>query len=248
MRAMQMRQPRSLHFAEPRWCRLVRKTGLVGEEGVLIILSLVPAGVQSDGDFGGDLRDLYTMNGIDLRLSRVMQLFAQHGGSQYGGESVTQLEHALQSALLAEQLQSPPTLVAAALLHDVGHLLHELPDDAPERGIDDRHEQLGADFVGSHFVRETVDPIRLHVAAKRYLCTVDEHYILSLSPPSITSLYLQGGRMNAVEVAAFEAEPLFQEAVLLRRWDDTAKIPDLQTPTIDHFLPALESSLLPSGN
>jgi phosphonate degradation associated HDIG domain protein len=186
-------------------------------------------------------------NTLDQRLATIVSLFKAHGDSQYGGEAVSQLEHALQTALLAEQQNSPPTLVAAALLHDVGHLLHSLPDDAPERGIDDRHEDLGANFTARHFVRETVDPIRLHVSAKRYLCSIDDVYITTLSPPSITSLYLQGGRMSTEEVAAFEAEPLFREAVQLRRWDDEAKVADLPTPTLEHFLPALARSLTPAS-
>ena len=187
------------------------------------------------------LRDLHAA--MNPRLQAIVQLFEQHGNSQYGGEAVTQLEHALQAALLAEQHQSPPTLVAAALLHDVGHLLHKLPDDAPDQGVDDRHEQLGARYLAKHFVRETVDPIRLHVASKRYLCRVEPSYAATLSAPSITSLHLQGGLMNDAERAAFEAEPSYADAVKVRRWDDEAKIAGLPTPPLEHFLPALESSL-----
>jgi phosphonate degradation associated HDIG domain protein len=182
---------------------------------------------------------------MNRRLQQIVTLFEEHGNSQYGGEAVTQLEHALQAAYLAEQQQSPPTLIAAALLHDVGHLLHNLPDDAPEQGIDDRHEQLGARYLTKHFVRETVDPIRLHVASKRYLCTVEPEYAAALSQPSLTSLQLQGGKMNDGERAAFEAEPSYADAVKVRRWDDEAKVAGLVTPPLAHYIPALESSLLP---
>jgi phosphonate degradation associated HDIG domain protein len=179
------------------------------------------------------------------RLQAIVTLFRRNGNSQYGGEAVTQLEHALQAALLAEQQQSSATLVAAALLHDVGHLLHHLPDDAPDQGIDDRHEQLGARYLARYFVREMVDPVRLHVASKRYLCTTEPQYAASLSAPSLTSLQLQGGKMNDAECTAFEAEPSFADAVKVRRWDDEAKVPGLETPPLEHYLAALESSLLP---
>jgi len=183
---------------------------------------------------------------MNRRLELIVSLLEQHGDSQYGGEAVTQLEHALQAALLAEQHGAAPAIVAAALLHDVGHLLHNLPDDAPDRGIDDRHEQLGARFLAKHFVPQLVDPVRLHVASKRYLCTVEPDYLQTLSAPSITSLHLQGGLMNDGECAEFQAEPWFREALLVRRWDDEAKIAGLATPPVSHYISALESSLLPA--
>lgn len=169
------------------------------------------------------------------------QLFAERGDSEYGGEAVTQREHALQCALLAEQAGSPPSLVVAALLHDVGHLLHDLPTDAPDQGIDDAHENSGNHFLKKHFGPEVTEPVRLHVAAKRYLCTVDASYYDQLSEPSIVSLKLQGGTMSDEEKAEFESSPHWKESLELRRWDDLAKVVDLKTPSVDHYLPMIDA-------
>jgi [1-hydroxy-2-(trimethylamino)ethyl]phosphonate dioxygenase len=122
------------------------------------------------------------------------------------------------------------------LLHDVGHLLHELPDDAPDDGVDDVHERLGHAWLRRTFVPEVCEPVRLHVAAKRYLCAVDADYQRSLSPPSLQSLALQGGPFDADEAREFEDGPHFRECIELRRWDDLAKVPELETPSLDHFL------------
>lgn len=166
----------------------------------------------------------------------IQRLFAAHGHSQYGGEAVSQQEHALQAALLAEREQAQPELIIAALLHDVGHLLHELPDDAPDRGIDDRHETLAAHWLAKRFGPEVVEPARLHVAAKRYLCATDAAYCRELSYPSALSLKLQGGPMTPDEVREFESQPHFESAVRLRRWDDAAKLAGLETPDVGHYM------------
>ncbi|HEX3658029.1 MAG TPA: HD domain-containing protein [Pirellulales bacterium] len=166
---------------------------------------------------------------------QVLRLFRQRGDSQYGGEAVSQREHALQAAMFAEQAGAEPSLIAAALLHDVGHLLHVLADDAPDHGIDDRHEALAAAWLQQRFGPPVVEPVRLHVAAKRYLCAVDREYAAQLSPPSVQSLALQGGPMTPEEVTAFEAGPFFAAAVRLRRWDEAAKVVDLPTPDLEHF-------------
>ena len=137
----------------------------------------------------------------------VADLFRERGDSLYGGECVTQAEHALQAAWSAEQEGADAALVTAALLHDIGHMLHDLPDDAPEQGIDDRHENAGYHWLARWFDARVSEPVRLHVAAKRYLCTVDAGYFDQLSPPSVQSLHLQGGVMNADERAAFEQLP-----------------------------------------
>ncbi|MEZ5949973.1 MAG: HD domain-containing protein [Planctomycetaceae bacterium] len=126
------------------------------------------------------------------RADQILELFAERGDSQYGHEAVTQREHALQCGFLAEQSGAPASLIVAALLHDIGHLLHELPDDAPDQGIDDKHENSGYAFLNRHFDPRVSEPVRLHVAAKRYLCTVDENYENQLSEPSRISLALQG--------------------------------------------------------
>lgn len=175
------------------------------------------------------------------RYELLHDLFLRRGDSEYGGEAVTQLEHALQSATLAEQAAAAPSLIVAALLHDIGHLLHDLAEDAPDRGVDDHHEDRGSRFLERHFSTEVTAPVRLHVAAKRYLCTVDPSYLARLSQPSLVSLQLQGGLMNQQELEAFRGHPQWQDALSLRRWDDIAKVPGLKTPDVEHFLAYLES-------
>lgn len=172
----------------------------------------------------------------DAIICRIEELFARRGAEEYHGEAVTQLEHALQSASAAERAAAEPELVVAALLHDIGHLLHSYGQDAADRGIDDRHESLGDRFLRKHFGRGVAEPVRLHVAAKRYLCAVNPAYLAELSPASQRSLELQGGPMSVAEVADFEREEFHAWAVRLRRWDDLAKVPGLQTPELKHYL------------
>jgi phosphonate degradation associated HDIG domain protein len=169
------------------------------------------------------------------RIEDISRLFQDRGDSQYGGECVTQAEHALQSAALAESEGARPGLIVAALLHDIGHLLHHLPDDAPDNGVDDRHETVGVNWLRGVFPPDVTEPVRMHVDAKRYLCAIDPDYFSQLSPPSVVSLKLQGGPMSPQEVAQFQANPFAEDAVRLRRWDDTAKIEGLATPPFSHF-------------
>lgn len=136
-------------------------------------------------------------------IETIRELFAQRGNSQYGHEAVSQLEHALQAAALAEADRASDALITASLLHDVGHLLHDLPDDAPDRGIDDRHEELAAVWLMDHFGEAVSEPARLHVAAKRYLCATSDGYRQHLSPPSQLSLQLQGGRCHPMKLPRF---------------------------------------------
>lgn len=168
-------------------------------------------------------------------VEEILKLWERRGHSDYGGEAVTQLEHALQSAWQAEQEQASAELIAAALLHDLGHLLHDLPADAPERGIDDAHENSAGNYLKGVFPPGVWEPIRLHVAAKRYLCAVDPQYQAQLSDPSLVSLNLQGGAMTDEEVESFSSHPFHEDAIRLRRWDDAAKVPNLVTPSLDHF-------------
>lgn len=186
---------------------------------------------------------VHGVSAVHTMTHTIVQMFKEKGGSQYGHESVTQLEHALQAAFLGEQQGADSELITAALLHDVGHLLHDLPDDAPDLGIDDRHEILGQKWLDKHFGPGVVEPVRLHVDAKRYLCEVEPSYFSQLSPPSIQSLALQGGPMNAEEIAAFERNPQHQRAVTLRRWDDIAKDPTLKTPSIEHFAKYIDEAV-----
>lgn len=176
----------------------------------------------------------------------VLRLFERSGDSQYGGESVTQLEHGLQAAQLAEQQGASSELVVAALLHDIGHLLHELPDDAPDQGVDDLHENLGAAWVEGRFPPSVLEPVRLHVEAKRYLCAVEPGYLEALSEPSRVSLGLQGGPMTEEECEDFRRGEFFESSIALRRWDDEAKVAGLETPSLRHFLKHVRSVTLAS--
>ena len=176
-------------------------------------------------------------------IDRILELFREHGDSQYGSEAVSQLEHGLQTATLALEGEAGESLVAAALLHDIGHLLHNLPDDAPDQGIDDCHEDMGGDWLAGRFCDEAVAAVRLHVPAKRYLCAIDSSYHDALSAPSRQSLILQGGPMNPGEVAGFGVHSCHRQSIQLRRWDDLAKEPGATTPTLEFFRPHLLSAL-----
>ena len=169
------------------------------------------------------------------------------GERRYGLHDINQRAHALQAALLAEQAGCDAALVTAALLHDIGHMVHDLGDNPAEAGVDDRHEALGHDFLVRYFGPEVTEPVRLHVAAKRYLCAVEPDYFGRLSRDSVLSLSLQGGPMSEMEVAAFRALPHADAAVQLRRFDEAAKIKDLPTPGVEHFAPQLRACLRPAG-
>jgi [1-hydroxy-2-(trimethylamino)ethyl]phosphonate dioxygenase len=172
----------------------------------------------------------------DALIQEIAELFARRGREMYSGEPVTQTEHALQAALQAEQSKADAALITAAFLHDVGHLLHDLDEDCAEEGIDDKHEALGAEWLSRHFGFEVVEPVRLHVAAKRYLCAVDQEYYDRLSDASRLSLRLQGGPFTTAQARKFEEHPCFAAAIKLRRWDEEAKIPQLPTPPLEQYL------------
>ena len=174
------------------------------------------------------------LNELDT-VDFLIRTFREKGDSAYLGEAVSQLEHALQAAWLAEQEGASPALVTAALLHDVGHLLHDLPDNCARRGVDDRHENLGARWLRRHFTPEVVEPIRLHVASKRCLCGAEPEYLAGLSPASRLSLRLQGGPMTEWEQLQFRCHPYSTAALRVRRWDDLAKVSGLETPDLEFF-------------
>ncbi|QBR00026.1 phosphonate degradation HD-domain oxygenase [Paraburkholderia pallida] len=171
-----------------------------------------------------------------LSLEDIRGLFEQHGGQAYSGELVTQLEHALQSGALAEEEGASEELVAAAFLHDLGHLLNRQGETPTERGIDDLHQYYALPFLRPILPASVLEPIRLHVDAKRYLCATDEAYFGRLSPDSVRSLQLQGGIFDADGAREFAERPFADDAVRLRRWDDLAKIEGKQTPGLDHYL------------
>lgn len=177
------------------------------------------------------------------RIDSVDALFdlLRHGGGEaYFGEPVTVLEHSLQAAWFAERKGGNEALVTAALLHDVGHLLHGEGEDAAARGVDTQHEELGVEVLREHFPASVLDPIRLHVAAKRYLCFAEPRYFAALSPASVASLALQGGTMTAEEAEAFLALPHAPEALVLRRADDAAKVQGLTVPELDSYRGVVE--------
>ena len=177
-------------------------------------------------------------------VGRILRLFRDHGDEGYFGENVSQTEHALQTAWAAEKAGAGAALIAAALLHDVGHLLHHLGEDCARQGIDDCHEDLGARFVQRYFGPDVSEPIRLHVPAKRFLCAVEAGYRARLSEASLQSLKLQGGPFTKLEVEQFRQDPHGEAALVLRRWDEEAKIVGLATPGLVHFRPYLEAALV----
>lgn len=175
-------------------------------------------------------------------VERIEQLFVRHGHTLYEGaraEPVTALEHALQCAQLAEWAHADLPLVAAALLHDIGHFLHGAGEE-PADQEDDRHEEAAVPFLAPGFERSVTEPVRLHVQAKRWLVRADARYAATLSSASVHSLQLQGGPMQDDEMVAFEAMPFAMQAVQLRRWDDLAKVPGKKTPPLAYYLALLE--------
>ncbi len=174
----------------------------------------------------------------------ICELLSTKGHAAYIGEPVSQLEHALQSAYHTEQSGASEALVVAALLHDFGHLIHKLPEDCADHGIDDRHEALGQAWLRRYFGPEVTEPVRLHVAAKRYLCATDASYLGELSPASVQSLALQGGPFSPQEVTDFEANAHYQAAVELRRWDDLAKVPGMEVLGLEHYRARLENVVI----
>jgi phosphonate degradation associated HDIG domain protein len=173
---------------------------------------------------------------VALTLQDIEQLFATRGGEQYSGEPVTQLEHALQCALLAEADGADDELVTASLLHDLGHLLHDLGPTPSLQGIDDIHQFRALPFLRGRFGDAVIDPIRLHVDAKRYLCATRAGYFAALSDDSKRSLNLQGGIFSDSQAENFIRQNGAPQAVRLRVWDDLAKTPGLATPPLAHFV------------
>lgn len=178
-------------------------------------------------------------------VKKIVQLFQDRGRVRYPGYAVTQLQHALQCAMLAKRQGADSCLVVAALLHDLGHLIDETDGwemDGP--ALHDLHEERAYLWLKEHFGPAVADPIRLHVTAKRYLCTVEPEYIHALSPAAQQCYYDLGGPMSRAEIDDFRDEPYAFEAVQLRRWDDLATQPDRITPELEEFVPLLEQLLL----
>lgn len=176
------------------------------------------------------------------QVDRLLELFAMRGTAQYGREAVSQAEHALQAARLAEAEGVAPALVAAALLHDVGHLLAKV--DTAVDDTDDRHEEIGWGYLKSTFGTAVAEPVRLHVPAKRYLCAVEPEYFSLLSAASVRSLELQGGRFTADEAEHFHRADFAADAVRLRRWDDRAKTPGIATKSLRDYAGLLRQLMM----
>jgi phosphonate degradation associated HDIG domain protein len=176
-------------------------------------------------------------------IEQLATLYADRGQGAYFGEQVSMLEHGLQAAWFAAQEGAAPAQVVAALLHDVGHLVEDVPADIGDWHTDARHEVAGAAWLARHFGPEVTEPVALHVAAKRYLCAVDPAYHACLSAASVVTLKLQGGPMSAAEVAAFESRPFHREAVRLRHWDDQGKLGGFAAPGFDVYRPLIEGLL-----
>lgn len=187
-------------------------------------------------------------NQSDALRNEIRALYGTNGERAYGLYQINQVQHALQAATRAEVQGLGSSMVMACLLHDVGHMVHDLGEAPAEHGVDDLHEQLGAHWAARHFGPAVSDPIRLHVAAKRYLCTVDPTYQAGLSKDSRISLVLQGGRMTEAEQVVFLEEPYAKEAIALRQIDELAKDPEAVTPTLDEFLDRhLEAAIVASA-
>ena len=174
----------------------------------------------------------------------LLDLFARRGAEEYLGEAVTMSQHMEQTAACAVANKETDAMIAAALLHDVGHFVTDLPLDAIDHGVDALHEQVGAHFLSQHFPAEVTEPIRQHVAAKKYLCAVDPEYFNLLSDASVLSLQVQGGPMTPTEKAEFESNPHYKQAVQLRKYDDDGKVIGLTIHPFREYLPLLQRLLI----
>jgi predicted HD phosphohydrolase len=172
-------------------------------------------------------------------VDELFQVLQRGGSTAYFGEPVSVLDHSLQTAWFvqgqAADGNADQTLIAAALLHDLGHLLHSDGEDAAQHGLDTRHEERAAALLEGHLPVSVLDPIRMHVAAKRYLCFANPGYLSALSPASLQSLRLQGGPMTILEAQDFLSRPHAPAALALRRADDAAKIDQLRVPNLGAY-------------
>jgi len=171
-------------------------------------------------------------------IEEILAAFAACGHLDYG-ESISMQEHMLQSAFLAESKGEDDAVVVATLLHDYGHLVCNMPNNTFEEGIDNYHEDAGADALQDWFGDEIVGAVRLHVAAKRYLCAATPAYRDKLSPASITTLAVQGGPMDEQEMAEFRKLAGHRMALKVRVYDDLGKEKQMERPELEHYIPKL---------
>ncbi|HEY4030675.1 MAG TPA: HD domain-containing protein [Caulobacteraceae bacterium] len=178
----------------------------------------------------------------DRFVDRLFDLFAERGQRHYG-EGVSQLEHAVQTAHHAKHDGASPALITAALLHDVGHLLQRLGEDAADRGLDDQHERISAHYLAKAFGAAVTEPVLWHVDAKRYLAAFEPGYLALLSPASLQSLALQGGPMTAAEAEMFLKRPAAADALRLRRYDEMGKVVGVEIEGLEAYRPLVLSQV-----
>ena len=171
---------------------------------------------------------------MPLTLDAIFAGFDRFGALSYG-ERVSQLEHMLQSAQLAREDGASEALIAAALLHDIGHFEVPEPEDAENLQADMAHEVVAARSLATLFDASVWRPVALHVAAKRYLCATEDGYLDGLSPASLASLKVQGGAFSPAQADRFEGLPFAQDAIRLRRYDDEAKRVGWACPPLSHY-------------
>ena len=179
--------------------------------------------------------------GADSIVNHIEDVFRRRGSESYLGEQVTMAQHMLQTAQCAELAGADGSQIVAALLHDIGHYKNEIPETSLAKGIDNFHEEAGANFLEDYFPISVVEPIRQHVAAKRYLCAVKSDYLKRLSPASVRTLSLQGGPMNEIEIEEFEKNDYLEQSIQLRYWDDDGKDPDRVHPPFSYYRSLIES-------
>lgn len=170
-------------------------------------------------------------------IDELFNFFQESGFEEYAGEKVSQLEHALQAAKLAEEENFDDEVILAALFHDIGHLMKIQNDDEKMGifGVKD-HEQIGAHYLLENgFSQKIVELIKGHVRTKKYLAYKNPLYKSTLSEASLKTLDYQGGPMTKVEAENFEKDDFFHLHLKMREWDDKAKIPGLKTKSISEY-------------
>lgn len=174
-------------------------------------------------------------------VNHIEDIFNRRGAESYLGEDVTMSQHMLQAAQCAKKSGADDSLIVAALLHDIGHYQNEIPETALAKGKNNYHEEAGANFLEDYFPLSVVEPIRQHVATKRYLCAVRPEYFELLSAASIDTLNLQGGPMTKEEVEEFEKNDYLEECIKLRYWDEDAKDSNIICPSFSYYRALIES-------
>ena len=183
------------------------------------------------------MTNVTSKNIVDL----IEDIFLRRGAESYLGEQVTMAQHMLQTAQCAEEAGADNSQIVAALLHDIGHYKNEIPETSLAKGVNNYHEEAGANFLEEYFPDSVVEPIRQHVAAKRYLCAVKSDYFERLSSASVHTLNLQGGPMNDKEIEEFEKNDYLDHCINLRYWDEEGKDPERDHPPFSYYRPLIDS-------